>query len=76
MKEEWPIQKKKPKDVQGWIGQLKSVRWIRRICFEDADPFAWCSADEKMPMKSRKEKRIRTLRNLDDSVVIFKIVYL
>jgi len=28
-------------------------------------------------MKSREEKRIRTLyENLDDSVVIFKVVYL
>ena len=31
----------------------------------------WCSADGELPMKSRKKKRIRTLENLDDSVVIF-----
>jgi len=37
----------------------------------------WCSADGELPMKSREEKRIRTLyENLDDSVVIFKVVYL
>ena len=31
----------------------------------------WCSADGELPMKSRKERRIRTLRKLDDSVIIF-----
>jgi hypothetical protein len=37
----------------------------------------WCSADGELPMKSREEKRIRTLyENLDDLVVMFKVVYL
>ena len=38
-------------------------------------PF-WCSADGDLPMKSKKEKRSGLYENLDDSVVVFKVVYL
>ena len=50
MKERWPIWKK-PKDAQGWNRPMESVRWVREIFCEDADPLAlvlgrWRVADE------------------------------
>ena len=50
VKGKWPIWKK-PKDAQGWNRPMESVRWIKRICFEDANLPAlvlgrWRIADE------------------------------
>ena len=50
---------------------MKSVRWIRGICFEDADTPVlvvgrWRVTDE---VKEGGE-------DLDDSAVVFKVVYL
>ena len=74
MKGRWPI-RKKPKDAQGWNRPMESVRWTRGICFEDADPLAlvfgrWRVADEG------RRRGSELYKNLDDLVVIFKVVYL
>ena len=59
------------------IGRWESVRWTRGICREDADLSVlvfgrWIVADE---IKEGGEDP-DSARNLDDSVVIFKVVYL
>ena len=73
VKRRWPIWKK-PKDAQ-W--PMESVRWTRGICREDADLSVlvlgrWRVADEV------KEGRrgFGLYENLDNSVVVFRVVYL
>ena len=76
MKGRWPIWKK-PKDVQGWnrpmgVRSLNQRNMLRRC---------WSTRSGSRPMESCRWSQGRRrasgfYENLDDSVVIFKVVYL
>ena len=71
VKGRWPIWKK-PKDVQCWNRPMDQKNMLRRCWFvrSDARPMESC----RWSQGRRRESGL--YENLDDSVVVFKVVYL
>ena len=61
MKGRWPIWKES-KDVHGWNRPMEFADGPGEYALKMLICPLWCSADGELPMKSREEKRIRTLR--------------